>query len=44
MIYLTFGKAKVYKEGNGDVPFSIFHEYRITGTGDRKSAGNDAGE
>lgn len=43
-IYLTFGLAKSYNEGNGDVPFSLFHEYRITGTGYRKNAGNYTGK
>jgi hypothetical protein len=40
--YLCRGKS--YKEGDGDVPFSIFHEYRITGTGDRKNAGKHPGK
>ena len=37
--YLTFDEAKVIKEGNGDVPFSIFHEHRNTSTGYRRNAG-----
>ena len=32
LYYLWPGKS--YKEGNGNVPFSFFHDYRFTGTDD----------